>query len=206
MPQYLSQRRRLLQSVRAAGIQRESLFITSKVSPSHLDAQSLLRSCEASLRRLQMDYLDLYLIQCPAPNMRLGETFRALNKLVADGKIRHLGVSNFDLSQLQLAQSVCATPIVTNQVPYSLGDRSYVENRMLACCQANDILLTAYSPVQQSGLKVNAALQSIAESHNATVQQKRVITIPMSGNPKHQADNLAAGEIELRETEMVALG
>lgn len=203
------------QAVRSAGIPRQKLFITSKVAPSHLDPQSLLRSCEASLRRLQMDYLDLYLIHWPAPNMRLGETFRTLNRLVADGKIRHLGVSNFDLAQLQLAQSVCDTPILTNQVPYSLGDRSYVKNGMLAYCQENDILLTAYSPVQQGGLKVDSALQSIADAHNATVQQialawlvqqKRVITIPMSGNPKHQADNLAAGEIVLNETEMAALG
>jgi len=203
------------QAVRAFGIDREKLFVTSKVSPSHLDPRSLLRSCDASLRRLQMDYLDLYLIHWPAPNMRLGETFRTLNKLVADGKIRHLGVSNFDLAQLQLAQSVCATPILTNQVPYSLGDRSYVKNGMLAYCQENDLLLTAYSPVQQGGLKVNPTLQSVADAHNATVQQialawlvqqPRVITIPMSGNPQHQADNLAAGSIELSETEMTALG
>ena len=203
------------QAVRRADIQRENLFITSKVSPSHLDSQSLLHSCEASLRRLQMDYLDLYLIHWPAPNMRLGETFRTLNKLVTDGKIRHLGVSNFDISQLQLAQSVSATPILTNQVPYSLGDRSYVKNGMLAYCQENDILLTAYSPVQQGGLTIDTALQAIADAHNATVQQialawlvqqHRVITIPMSGNPAHQADNLAAGEIVLSEAEMAVLG
>lgn len=202
------------QAVRSAGIPREKLFITSKVSPSHLDPQALLRSCEASLRRLQMDYLDLYLIHWPAPNMRLGETFRTLNKLVADGKIRHLGVSNFDIAQLQLSQSVCDTPILTNQVPYSLGDRSYVKNGMLTYCQENDILLTAYSPVQQGGLKIDPALQAIADDRKATVQQialdwlvqqPRVITIPMSGNPAHQADNLAAAEIVLSEEELSAL-
>ena len=201
-------------AARDVGIDREKLFITSKVSPSHLDYQAVLRSCEASLRRLQMDYLDLYLIHWPVANMRLGESFRALNQLVSDGKVRHLGVSNFDLSQLKLAQSVSATPILTNQVPYSLSDRSYVKSGVIPYCQANDILVTAYSPVNQGSLPVSPALQAIADTHDATpyqialawlVQQPRVITIPMSGNPQHQADNLAAAEIVLGEEELSLL-
>ncbi len=203
------------QAVRETGVDRASLIITSKVSSANLGYRSVLDACAGSLRRLGMDYLDLYLIHWPPPAMPLEDTFRALNQLVEEGKVRHIGVSNFDVPLLRRSQTLCATPILTNQVPYSLGDRSYVKNGMLAYCQANDILLTAYSPVEQGGLKVNAALQSIADAHNATVQQialawlvqqKRVITIPMSGNPKHQADNLAAGEIVLSEEEMVELG
>lgn len=202
-------------AVRESGIDREKLLITSKVTPSNLGYASVLRACEGSLRRLGMDYLDIYLIHWPSANMPLEDTFRAFNQLVAEGKVRHLGVSNFSVEQLRRSQALSATPIVTNQVPYSLGDRSYVKNGMLAYCQQNDILLTAYSPVEQGGLKVNPALQSIADAHNATphqialawlVQQKRVITIPMSGNPKHQADNLAAGEIVLSDAEIAALG
>jgi len=203
------------QAVRESGIGREKLLITSKVTPSNLGYESVLRACEGSLRRLKMDYLDIYLIHWPAANMPLEDTFRAFNQLVEEGKVRHIGVSNFSVEQLRRSQALCATPIVTNQVPYSLGDRSYVKNGMLAYCQQNDILLTAYSPVEQGGLKVNTALQSVADAHNATVQQialawlvqqSRVITIPMSGNPKHQADNLAAAEIVLSDTEMTKLG
>ncbi|MBI3957745.1 MAG: aldo/keto reductase [Chloroflexi bacterium] len=202
------------QAVREAGIDRESLLITSKVTPANLGYRSVLDACAGSLRRLGMDYLDIYLIHWPAPNMPLEDTFRALNRLVEEGKVRHVGVSNFDVPQLRRSQALCATPLVTNQVPYSLGDRSYVKNGVLAYCQENDILLTAYSPVEQGQMKSNPALQAVADTHDATpqqialawlVQQPRVITIPMSGNPKHQADNLAAAEIVLSEEELSRL-
>ena len=94
-----------------------------------------------------MDYLDLYLIHWPGTGTKYEETFRALNKLVRDGKVKHLGVSNFDLKLLKQAQSLSKTPIITNQVPFSVSDRSYVNNGMLEYCQQNDILFTAYSPV-----------------------------------------------------------
>lgn len=202
------------QAVRAAGIPREKLFITSKVSPSHLEYNAVLQSCTASLRRLGMDYLDLYLIHWPGQQMHLEESFRALNRLVKEGKVRHLGVSNFDLPLLRQSQALAATPLLTNQIPYSLDDRSYAQNGVVEYCQTNDILVTAYSPVKQGGLKVSPGLQSVADAHSATpyqialawlVQQPRVITIPMSGNPKHQADNLAAGEIVLSAEELSLL-
>jgi len=202
------------QAVRESAIPREALFITSKVMPSNLRYDRVWHSCEASLRRLGMEYLDLYLIHWPSAGMRLDDTFRALNKLVRDGRVRHLGVSNFDLKLLKQAQSLSETPILTNQVPYSLSDRSYVKNGVLAYCQPNDILLTAYSPVEEGNLRVSARLEAIAKTHQTTpyqialawvVAQPRVITIPMSANPKHQAENLAAAEIVLSQTEMEQL-
>ena len=201
-------------AIREAGVDRAGLFITSKVLPSNLGYERTLRACEGSLRRLEMDYLDLYLIHWPVAGMKLEEAFRALNQLVAEGKVRHLGVSNFDLGLMQRAQALSATPLLTNQVPYSLMNRSYVKNGVVAYCQANDILVTAYSPVEEGRLRVNPALAKVAAAHDATpyqialawlVQQPRVITIPMSGNPKHQAENLAAGQIVLTETEMGSL-
>src|SRR4051812_11779862 len=82
------------QAIRESGIHREKLFIASKVTPSHLRFDDVLRSCEASLRHLGMDYLDLYMIHWPSDAIPLEETFRALNELVHLGKVRHLGVSN----------------------------------------------------------------------------------------------------------------
>lgn len=201
-------------AIRESGIQREKLFITSKVTPSHLQFDDVLRACEGSLRRLGMDYLDLYLIHWPSDNISLEETFRALNLLVAQGKVRHLGVSNFELEQLQQSEKFSATPIITNQIPYSLFDRSYVKNGVMKYCLENNILVTAYSPIKEGRIKVDGSLQQIADAHNATpyqialawlVSQPKVITIPMSLNPQHQAENLLAADIELTTSEMEAL-
>lgn len=201
-------------AIRETQTRRESLFIATKVNPGHLQYEQVLRSCENSLRRLQMEYVDLYLIHWPRIGMKLEETFRALNTLVSDGKIRHLGVSNFNLTLLKQARSLSETPLLTNQVPYRLPDRSYVENGVLAYCQENDILLTAYSPVKFRNLPVNSTLQEIADAHSASpfqialawlVTQPRVITIPMSLNPQHIRENFEAADIELTEQEIEAL-
>jgi diketogulonate reductase-like aldo/keto reductase len=198
-------------AVRESKVPREALFITSKVTPSHLQYDQVLRSCEKSLQRLQMEYMDLYLIHWPQTGMKLEETFRALNKLVRDGKVRHLGVSNFNLKLLKQSQELSDTPIVNNQVPYSLADRSYASNGVLEYCQQNDILFTAYSPIEEGRLRSNKTLEAIAKAHHASVyqialawviSQPRVITIPMSANPKHIQENFDAAEIELTQSEM----
>lgn len=202
------------QIVRETNTERENLLITTKVDPGHLQYEQVLTSCENSLRRLQMDYVDLYLIHWPRIGMKLDETFRALNKLVRDRKVRHLGVSNFNLKQLKQAQSFSETPLLTDQVPYRLPDKSYAENGVLAYCQQTDILLTAYSPVKFRNLPVNQTVHAIAEAHSATpyqialawlVVQHRVITIPMSLNPRHIKENFEAADIELTKEEFQTL-
>jgi len=198
-------------AIREMGISRQELFITSKVSPDHLNYDDVLRCCEASLHRLGMDYLDLYLIHWPKIGMKLPETFRALNKLVQDGKVRHLGVSNFNLRLLKQAVALSESPLLTNQVSYSLPDRTCVRNGVLAYCQQNDILLTAYSPVKRWNIKSNKVLKAIAKERGVTPQQvalawlvtqPRVITIPMSSNPQHQTENLQAADLILSAEEM----
>ncbi len=202
-------------AVRQSGIARETLFITTKVSPLHLKYEQVLRSCENSLRWLRMDYVDLYLIHWPPrAGMKLDGAFRALNQLVSDRKVKHLGVSNFKLERLREAQALSETPILTDQVPYRLPDHTYVENGILKYCQKNDILLTAYSPVKFRNLPVNKTVRAMAEAHSATpyqialawlVAQPRVITIPMSFNPQHIQENFAAAEIELSKEEFKTL-
>jgi diketogulonate reductase-like aldo/keto reductase len=202
------------QAVRAATIKREDLFITTKVHPSHLNYADVLIACEKSLRRLRMEYIDLYLIHWPQAGMKLEDTFRALNKLVRDGKVKHLGVSNFNLKLLKQSQSLSETPIITNQVPYSVSDRSYVKNGVVEYCQQNDIFITAYSPVDEGNLRSNKILEAIAKTHNATIfqialawviSQPRIITIPMSFNPQHIRENFDAAEIELTSEEITQL-
>lgn len=201
-------------AIRESGKKREELIITSKVLPLHLKYEDVLKACERSLKRLGMEYLDIYLIHWPNPLIRLEDTFSALNKLVKDGLVRHVGVSNFKLRQLKRAQELCETPIVTDQVPYRLPDKTYAENGVLEHCQKNDILLTAYSPVKFRNVNVNPVLKSIAKAHGANafqialawlVAQPRVISIPMSFNPVHQKENLEAAEIDLTPEEMTQL-
>ena len=201
-------------AIREEGIPRERLFITSKVSPDHLRYDEARSACLGSLRRLGMDYLDLYLIHWPKVGMKLEETFRALNELVRDGLVRHLGVSNFHLKQLQQSAALCETPLLTNQVSYSIPDRTYEKNGVLAYCQQNDILLTAYTPIKRRNIKSNPVLKAIAQARGLTppqvalawvVTQPRVITIPQSTNPQHQADNLRAADIMLTPDEMEQL-
>lgn len=199
------------QAARESGISHEELFITSKVSASHLRYDDVLQSCENSLRRLGMDHLDLYLIHWPSGSIPLEETFKALNQLVREGRVRHIGVSNFDVKLMEQARAESEAPIFTDQVPYSLEDRSYIRNGVLDYCQENDILLTAYSPIDEGRLPVSSTVQAIADAHAATpyqialawlVSQARVITIPMSFNPEHIAENFAAVEIELTDDEI----
>jgi 2,5-diketo-D-gluconate reductase B len=202
-------------AVRETNTKREDIFITTKVDPAHLQYEQVLKACENSLRRLNMDYVDLYLIHWPPRSgSQLNEAFRALNQLVKAGKVKHLGVSNFNVKLLKQAQSLSETPLLTDQVPYRLPDHTYVENGVLEYCQQNDILLTAYSPVKFRNLPVNKTVQAIANAHAATsfqialawlVAQPRVITIPMSLNPQHIQENFEAAEIELSKEEFETL-
>ncbi|MAT97677.1 MAG: aldo/keto reductase [Anaerolineaceae bacterium] len=195
------------------GVERSKLFITTKVRPPNLSYQRTLASIDGSLQRLGLDTIDLFLIHW-RDSTPLAETFRALNEAVQAGKIRYLGVSNFDVDEMKESQELSETPIVTNQVPYSLTTRSYVQNGVIPYCQENEIVVTAYSPVEEGRLHVQQVLEEIAAVHDATpyqialawlVQQPWVITIPMSHNPTHLQQNWDAAEITLTSEEMARL-
>jgi diketogulonate reductase-like aldo/keto reductase len=202
-------------AIRETKTRREDVFITTKVSPEHLAYDDVLKACERSLRHLGMDHIDLYLIHWPPRSIaKLDEAFPALNKLVREGKVRHLGVSNFNVKWLKRSQELSETPLITNQVPYRLPDKSYVANGVIEYCQQNDILITAYSPVKFRSMRVNKTLSQIAETHSVTpyqialawlVMQPRVITIPMSFKPQHIRENFDAGKIKLSDKEMSQL-
>jgi diketogulonate reductase-like aldo/keto reductase len=202
------------QAVRESRVPREELFITSKVWNNHLSYTESMSSCEASLRRLGLDYLDLYLIHWPAVRMNLPEAFKGLNQLVREGKVRHLGVSNFKLKQLQAASAQSETPLLTDQVPYCIPDETYVKNGVFEYCQQNDILLTAYTPVNHRFVAGSKVLKALAAAKGVSPQQialawlttqERVVTIPMSFNPQHQLENLQAADLVLSDEEMKSL-
>ncbi len=193
--------------VRYSKVDRGELFITTKVKPSHASYDDLLSAADRSLSRLGTDYIDLYLIHWPASSVPLEESFRVMNRLVEEGKVRHLGVSNFDRKLLDRACRLSETPLVTNQVKYNLGYRKPEENGVLDYCSENDLFLTAYEPFDKGRLlKRESAIEPIAERFGATPAQimiawllskANVVTIPMSSSIEHLRSNLKAASIDL---------
>jgi diketogulonate reductase-like aldo/keto reductase len=196
------------------GYDRLDLFISSKVWHVTMRYEDTLAALEGSLRRLGTEYLDLYMIHRPNHDIPLDETFRAMNQVVEQGKVRYLGVSNFNLEQMKLAQSFSQTPLVTNQVQYHLHNRQYAKNGVLDHCRQSGMLLTAYSPFDRGHLVKDATVQRIAEKCGYTpaqlalywlIVQPGVIALPMSTRREHLEENLGALEIELSQEDLQVL-
>jgi diketogulonate reductase-like aldo/keto reductase len=191
-------------------VPRESLFIVSKVSPSNATYAGTLRACEASLRRIGTDYLDVYLLHWRGSHA-VGDTMRALERLQTDGKIRALGVSNFDVDDLEEARAALgAHPLACNQVLYHLEQRG-VENRLLDYCRAHGIAVVGYSPFGSGSFpsprsKGGQALRSVAERHGATqravalaflTRLEGTFTIPKASTVEHVRENASAFDVAL---------
>lgn len=183
-----------------AGI-RDKVFIATKVRHENLRYRDVLAACDNSLRRLGIDRIDLYQVHRPNLEVPLVETIRALDELVDAGKVRFLGVSNFSVAQFEEAQSLSRHRIVSNQVRYSLVDRT-VEREMLPFCQRNGVTLIAYSPLARGMEKVHAAgpdgtLAKIAAELGRSAPQvalnwvtarDNVVTIPRGSTVAHVED------------------
>jgi diketogulonate reductase-like aldo/keto reductase len=155
---------------------RERVFLVSKVLPSNASYKGTLRACDASLRRLNTHYLDGYLLHWWTGAHPIAETMRAMEELVAAGKIRYIGVSNFDVSRLKQAQKALTRErIACNQVMYHLRSRG-IENHLLPYCAAENIAVVGYSPFGHGdfpslGSRQGKALAAIAERHRKTPRQ-----------------------------------
>jgi diketogulonate reductase-like aldo/keto reductase len=184
--------------------QRESIFLATKVSGGHLAYEDVLRSCEASLKRLRTRYLDLYQIHWPNSRIPLSETMKAMGRLVDDGKVRHIGVSNFSVRQLTEAQEALSkTRVVSNQVEYSLTERS-IEGDLLPFAEKEKITIIAYSPLARGQISGQAhgdrwkVLDQIAKITHKTrsqvalnwlVLKSQVVAIPKASNLDHVREN-----------------
>jgi diketogulonate reductase-like aldo/keto reductase len=195
-----------------AGVAREELFLTTKVWQNHLRHREVLRSCEASLRALRVEAVDLYLVHWPDPSVPIEETMGALHALVQSGKARRIGVSNFSVAELAAARVACPTPLFTNQVPCHV---QRPQPELLGYCQEHDIMLTAYSPLAKGRLAGHPVLEAIGEKHAKSaaqvalrwlIQQPKVIAIPMSSDPHRQRENLEVFDFALSPTEMAEIG
>ena len=201
-----------------AGLPREQLFVVSKVLPQHATYEGTLRACEASLRRLGTDYLDVYLLHWRSGHP-LAKTMAAMERLIDNGKIRALGVSNFDVDDMAEAQRALERhKLACNQVLYHLLERA-IERRVLAYCRKHGIALVAYSPFGQGEFpsmrsRSGQTLQAIAQRHDATPRQvalafltrgSGVFTIPKAERPEHVRENAGAGDLVLSETDIAEI-
>lgn len=196
------------------GYDRSKLFITTKVAREHLRYEDVMRAIEGSLRRLQTDYVDMYLIHWPNLSIPLEETFRALNELVSQGKVRYPGVSNFSREQMDEAFRLTDSILATNQVRYSLDYREPETNGVLEYCQSHDVLLTAYTPIEHGRLSNSPRLAELARDKGCTpvqlalawlITKDHVITIPQSKERAHLEENLGALDVELVGDDMARL-
>lgn len=186
---------------------RDELFLVSKVYPHNASRQGTVAACERSLKRLGTDRLDLYLLHWRG-QYPLAETVAAFEKLKADGKIRHWGVSNLDTSDMNELTAVAGgNSVAANQVLYNLSRRG-IEWDLLPWMQERGIPVMAYSPVEQARLLRDKRLAALAAEHGVAVAQLAlafvldrdgVIAIPKTGRATHIEDN--AGALNVRMTD-----
>ena len=196
------------EGIRASKIARGELFVTTKVTEENAREADFMRSIESSLKTLGLDYVDLLLVHWPQPNVPFKEILGALAKAKRRGMTRHIGVSNFTLSMLDEAVSVCPEPLVTNQVEY----HAYLpQDRMLAALKRHGMILTAYCPVARGQLLTDPVVDAIATVHNKTaaqiclrwlVQQPGVAAVPRALEQGHIVENLDIFDFTLSDDEM----
>ncbi|MDQ1914031.1 aldo/keto reductase [Paenibacillus sp. GD4] len=190
----------------AGGIRREELFVTSKVWNADLGYESTLAAFETSLGKLNLDYLDLYLIHWPVEG-KFESSWRALETLYKDGRVRAIGVSNFHIHHLQrLLQQAEIKPMV-NQVEFH---PRLTQVPLRDFCQSQGIQFEAWSPLMQGQLLDNPVLKEIADRHNKSVTQvilrwdlqNGIVTIPKSTKEHRIVENASVFDFELTQEEM----
>jgi diketogulonate reductase-like aldo/keto reductase len=201
---------------RAIAGQRDRVFLVSKVWPSHVAGDGVMRACEASLERLGTDHLDLYLLHWPNGVTNLSSVVTAFEDLRSAAKIRAWGVSNFKVSDMEdLFRIPKGDSCATNQLPYSLGDRG-IERDLLPWCEQHGMPVMAYSPLGGTGASLlrEPTLGRIGAAHGCsaaavalawTIRNGNVIAIPESGSVAHVKENAVALSLTLTPQELQSL-
>lgn len=196
--------------IRESGVSRAEVFLVTKVWPSNLDKKRFLPSVEESLSKLQTGYVDLLLIHWPHATLPLDSYLGELAKAQEKGMARFIGVSNFNISQLERSFGL-GLPIITNQIEFHpLLDQSRLQGWM----QGQGLSLTAYSPLAQGKAATNSTLESIGREHGKSaaqvalrwiLQQELAMAIPKTTNPKRLEENMAVFDFELSEEDMARI-
>jgi diketogulonate reductase-like aldo/keto reductase len=191
---------------------REQVFLVSKAYPRNASHQRLPQACEASLKRLGTDRLDLYLLHWRG-SVPLAETVEAMEKLVEAGKILRWGVSNLDTPDMQELIAAGGAACATDQVLYNLTRRG-PEHDLLPWLASRGMPVMAYSPIEQGRLLNNPKLREVAADLSATpaqvalawvLRQEQVIAIPKAGSVAHVQENRVAAELQLSTSNLAAL-
>lgn len=197
---------------------RAQVFLVSKVLPHNASFEGVRRACEASLRRLRTDYLDVYLLHWPGAHPLEG-TIRAFERLVRDGKIRFWGVSNFDVEDLDDALRIAGPGrIACNQVLYHLRERA-IEHAIIPWCEAHQVAVVGYSPFGSGHFpsatgQAGRVLAAVAAARGATPRQVAlafltrrdgVFAVPKASTLEHIGENAAASDLVLSAAEIATL-
>ncbi|HZZ00197.1 MAG TPA: aldo/keto reductase [Candidatus Baltobacteraceae bacterium] len=193
-----------------AGVPREKLFLTTKVLPGNASYEGALAAADRSLRRLRVDYVDLYLLHWPSEHP-LEETMRALEALATQGKTRYVGVSNFDAAEmLEAAGYLRDVPLTCNQVLYHVRERG-AERGVIPTANERGIAVVAYTPFGRGRFprresEPGGVLDAVARKHGATPRQvilafltrePNVFTIPKAASVPHVEENAGASDVVL---------
>jgi 2,5-diketo-D-gluconate reductase B len=194
-----------------SGISRAEMHVTTKVWPDHLAPDALNRAFDESLKKLRLEHVDLYLIHWPARGMNLGATLAAMLKLKEAGRIRAIGVANFNTALLRAAVEEVGAPIACNQVEYHA---LLSQAKLLGYMRAHQIPLVAYTPLAKGKLAQNPVLQKIGQKHGASavqvglkwlLDQDIVCAIPKAARRESQRANLDALKIMLDDADRAAI-
>ncbi|MDZ7702274.1 MAG: aldo/keto reductase [Halobacteriales archaeon] len=190
-----------------AAVDRGDVFLTTKVQPTHRSVEAIVDSMAASVDRLGVDAVDLALIHWPHPLADLETVMAGLDAVVDRGLARHHGVSNFGRDRLERAMALAEHPVLTDQV---LFHPWWPQRELLEFCQAEGVVLTAYSPLANGGAIGDAVLREVGEAHGKTgpqvalrwaIEHDGVVAIPKSSSPAHQRENLELFDFALSEAE-----
>lgn len=181
---------------------RDDLFITSKVLPSNLNYESVLKACQRSLEKLGTNYLDLYLIHWPNPAISLRETLSAMKTLVDQGLVKNVGVSNFSTYQLNVALKISPVPIAVNQVEFHPW---LYQQELLELCNQNDVVIEASAPLARTEVLQDETIIELAAKYDKSPAQvvlnweviKGIVPLPKSKSAAHIKENLAIFDWEL---------
>ena len=199
--------REIGKALRDIRMDREEIFLTTKIWHTHLRHDEVLAQFEECLRDLQMDYVDLLLIHHPGNSVPVTETFEAFQKLYEAGQVKSIGISNFSIAQVEEACEASELPICTNQVEYHVRNN---RSELRDYCHARGIVMTAHRPLAVGNLASDAVLRDIGENHGKTAAQvalrwlvqQDIITIPKSGSVPHLRENLDVFAWQLTDDEM----
>lgn len=197
--------------IAASGVARDQLHVTTKVWHENLAPDAIRRSFDASLNKLKLDHVDLYLVHWPSRGMNLPAMFETLMKLKEEGRTRAIGVANFNIALLKTVVEEIGAPIACNQVEYHV----FLDQKpLLAYLRAHAIPLVAYCPLAQGKVAKNKVLQKIGKKHNASaaqvalkwlLDQDGVAAIPKASRAESQQANLDALKLKLDDFDRAAI-